>query len=119
MAHGSMVMMSNESCLREGRKAMRYILIDEYSGYVWGEAVADDPISACREIDADAGLEPDRHYIDIGSERFDGRSGYHVHLAPDDFVGGDDGRDQEYINAVERLPLVARILTFQDRLKGY
>jgi hypothetical protein len=92
---------------------MRYILIDENSGYVWGEAVASDPISACREVDISVNKigELGRNYIDIGRERFDGRSGYHVYAAPDDFVGGDDGRDPEYINAVERLPLAARVLT--------
>jgi hypothetical protein len=88
----------------------RYVMIDENSGYVWGDAVASDPVEACRAIDAKCG-EHSRNYADIGRERFDGRSGYHVYLAPEEFTDCGDGQDPEYIRMVEAFPFVTRVAT--------
>ena len=89
----------------------RYILIDEHSGFVWGDVVAADPIAACRALDEGVG-EYGRTYEEIGARRrFDGRSGYHVHEAPADFPAVDDGQDQATIDAVTALPLIERVVT--------
>jgi hypothetical protein len=86
----------------------RYAMIDENSGFVWGVEDADDPIAACRQMDS--GEARFAEYEDIGGQRFNGRSGYHVYVAP---PGWDcsDGQDQETIEAVEAMPHVARIAT--------
>lgn len=90
-----------------------FILIDENSGFVWGDALAADPIAACRAVDASVG-ETSRLYDDIGSgARFDGRSGYHVYEAPDGWTWPDglgDGQNQGVIDAVAALPCVTRIV---------
>jgi hypothetical protein len=88
----------------------KFAVIDEHSGYVWGVTKAADAIEACRILDADAG-EHGRTYTDIGrGARFDGRSGYHVYRAPDDFTI-DDGQDEDQIASVEGLPLETRVVT--------
>jgi hypothetical protein len=84
---------------------MILILIDEYTGFIWGSARTDDPIEACRQVDAGCG----EHGC---GESFSGRSGYAVYAAPDDFVV-DDGQDPVLIAAAERLPLVAKIVTIR------
>lgn len=90
----------------------RYILIDENSGYVWGDCYAATPALACQEIDENLGVS-DRQYEDIGHEPFNGRSGYHVHIAHELFVPIDDGREPLLINAVMALPLAARVATHE------
>jgi hypothetical protein len=88
----------------------RYVLIDEITGHVWGDVVAADPIKACRAVDARCGQHK-REYTDIGSAPFDSHSGYHVYLATDalgDYAGWD-GRDGEFIKAVEAMPFVTRV----------
>jgi hypothetical protein len=90
-----------------------YVMIDENSGYVWGDAVASDPVEACRAIDTKCG-EHDRIYADIGRERFGGRSGYHVYQAPEEFAECGDGQDPEYIKMVEAFQFVTRVATAQE-----
>ncbi len=85
-----------------------FVLIDEQSGFVWGVTSAQDPISACRAIDASIG-EHDICYEDIGGEQFNGRSGYYVHMAPYGYAV-DDGQDQDAIDEVSRFPVIARIV---------
>jgi len=87
------------------------ILIDSNSGYVWGQAATDDPIEACRIVDAEA-REYGHDYEDIGcGPRFDGRDGYFVYRAPEGFDLGDaDGQDQAVIEQVEQMPLVTKIV---------
>jgi hypothetical protein len=88
----------------------QYVLIDEHSGHVWGDAVTATPVGACRSVDQKCG-EHSRAYTDIGREKFNGRSGYHVYRAPEDFVDCGDGRDPEYIKMVEAFHFVTRIVT--------
>ena len=89
----------------------RFILIDDNSGYIWGdsaefaaEAKGDlDPITAARLLDESLG-EQDREYEEVS--RLNGRSGYRVYRA--DINGSDavgpvwDGQSAEEIEAVER-----------------
>jgi hypothetical protein len=88
----------------------RYVMIDENSGYVWGDAVGSDPVEACRALDAKCG-EHERIYDDIGWESFNGRSGYHVYLAPEEFTDCGDGQDPQYIKMVEAFSFVTRVAT--------
>jgi hypothetical protein len=89
----------------------RYVLIDEFTGHVWGDVVAADPIKACRAVDARCGQHK-REYTDIGSVPFDGHSGYHVYLATSAYgdYAGADGQDGEFIKAVEAMPFVTRVV---------
>jgi hypothetical protein len=90
----------------------RYILIDDASGYIWGDtadidgrnrADIEDPTEAARVLDESLG-ERGRLYEDVS--RLDERSGYRVYRA--DVRGSEqvpniiDGQDQEMIEAVER-----------------
>ena len=93
----------------------KFILIDSYAGFIWGEAFASSPIEACRTVDKSIGGES-RVYEEFGPNhqiKHDGFSGYFVHEAPDDFVV-TDGQNQGEIEAVEALPLVA-IVTYSNQ----
>jgi hypothetical protein len=88
-----------------------YVLIDEHSGYVWGEAVAADPVAACRAVDERLG-ETERVYEDIGGgARFAGRSGYHVYEAPAGFPSVLDGQNPDEVSRVMALPCVTQVVT--------
>jgi hypothetical protein len=86
----------------------RYILIDNGSGYVWGEANAETPEEACRIVDAHVGAY-DRTYFEAYSLASN-ESGYHVYEVRDNFPEIEDGQDLETIMAVEAL---RRVGTFQ------
>jgi hypothetical protein len=73
-----------------------YVLIDHYTGYVWGEADADDPITACVKVDQ----EIDRTPREYEYRRLDGDSGYHVYEAPADWKEVDDGQSRAEIERV-------------------
>ena len=112
----------------------RYILIDNCSGYIWGDT-ADiggkllplgtedaDIIEACMAVDRQAG-ETDRSYQVLGSRNprllQSNESGYLVYRA--DVRGSEqvpvieDGQDPEMIEAVERdCELVAVVRTAEN-----
>jgi hypothetical protein len=91
----------------------RYILIDSNSGYVWGDTQAADPAAACRAVDEEF-MAYGRTYAAVyGARALDGVSGYFVYEAPASFPDVTDGAQQRFIEAVERLPLVARV-AFRD-----
>ena len=92
----------------------RYILIDNYSGYIWGDtgdldgpARDESPIAAARRLDQHVGGEP-REYEEhgYGYRPASNEGAYHVYRAD---IGGSEavalvhnGQDQEMIEAVER-----------------
>lgn len=84
-----------------------YVLIDAYSGYVWEEADAPDPITACEIVDDLIGGAEGRDYEEV--YRLDGRSGYFVYEAPADWTPVSDGQSQSEIERVTSLPLVATV----------
>jgi hypothetical protein len=86
----------------------RYILIDANSGLVWGEAETENPIEACRKVEATIYNEH-QSYNDIGDGKFEGRDGYLVYLAPFGFPAVTDKTDSNTVVSV--LPLAARIVT--------
>lgn len=87
----------------------RFALIDSNSGYVWGVTSASTPADACQVIDADFG-EHGRRYEEISASE-SGRDHYRVFDATTLDARFDDagGQDQGFIDAVDALPLVARI----------
>lgn len=88
---------------------MKYAIIEDYSGYVWGVIEAETPVDACRKLDEEIGGEP-RTYENIGSARWYGNGGcYHVHIAPDDYECENGGDDAKEIAMVEAMPLAARV----------
>ena len=76
-----------------------YVLIDNHSGYVWGETDAVDPIEACSLVDHEVGGY-NRTYE---RERLTGsnKSGYHVYEAPQGWIEVHDGQDSAEIGRVE------------------
>lgn len=91
----------------------RYILIDDASGFVWGEAEAETPEDACRIVDEHLGVSG-REYARVGFLVDAGPSGYYVHEAPTDFRPIDDGQDRDLIAAVNALPLAATVAITWD-----
>ena len=90
---------------------MRYIIQDNYTGYIWGDSAdfaagkdaPDSIVAACRMLDESIG-ECERTYKEVS--RLSGQAGYIVYRA--DINGSEavpivqDGQDQETIEAVER-----------------
>ncbi len=90
----------------------RYILIDNNSGYIWGDSAdlngaifpTDYPVEYAKALDASLG-ETDRTYEFSSYNPRSSVSGYHVYRA--DINGSDavatvwDGQDQATISAVE------------------
>ena len=83
----------------------RYIIIDDYSGLIWGDKTAESPEAACRLMDEDIGGEP-RRYFDGPNH---GGQFYRCHEAPDNFPKIEDGQSESQIEAVCKLPLAAKI----------
>jgi hypothetical protein len=95
-----------------GKKMARYILIDNYTGYVFGDSadidgriVTGTPCEVASALDASIG-EHGRTYTERPSAPRDTSTGYHVYRA--DINGSEavpvatDGQDAEYIAAVQR-----------------
>ena len=95
----------------------RYILIDNASGYIWGDSsdingkiVNGTPIDVARALDKDVGEFLDREYREVGRRQLaSNETGYHVyHVYRADIDGSEvigpitDGSDQDMIEAVER-----------------
>ena len=85
---------------------MRLILIDNYSGYIFGEFCSSDYAGAClidaaRATDAD-NVEYGRTYTVRSRAPRDTRDGYHVYRADVRVPVITDGQDPEIIGAVER-----------------
>src|SRR6184192_4420416 len=91
-----------------------YILIDNCSGYIWGDTrdinghsiECESPAEACRVVDESLG-EYDQEYREVHrSELAANQTGYHVYRV--DVRGSEavtvitDGREREQIDAVER-----------------
>jgi hypothetical protein len=104
----------------------RYILIDNYTGYIWGDtgdldgpARDETPLEAARRLDEHVGGEP-REYEQHGANyRPDANVGaYHVYRA--DIGGSDavrlvtDGQSQEEIDAVERDCRKVAVVTWEQ-----
>lgn len=87
----------------------RYILIDNASGYIWGETNAETPEEACRLVDYSIDRSNSRTYFEAYSLDSN-ESGYHVYEAPERFPEIEDGQNLEEIMAVEAL---RRVATFQ------
>lgn len=92
----------------------RYILIDNHSGYVWGEADAASPIAACRAVDSDVDPSVGKKYEEVGTFSNDLVSGYIVKEAPPSFPPVEDGQDAATIDAVDALPTVAFVRAERD-----
>lgn len=83
-----------------------YIMINHYTGYVWEEADASDPIEVCRLIDQKISPGIEREYERVGRLDCDG---YHVYLAGADWVPVHNGQSSTEIARVEALPKVAEV----------
>jgi len=90
----------------------RHILIDNNSGYIWGDSADLDgkifvgtAAEFARALDESLG-ETGRQYTELNSAPRDNRTGYHVYRA--DINGSEavtavwDGQDQDTIEAVMR-----------------
>ena len=99
----------------------RYILIEEHSGYIWGDTAAlpefanteQTPIDAARVLNESLG-EYDREYKQVFPHEIMGQGGYLVYEADDDFPIVCDGQDRGEIDAVESTcRLVCAIRVFE------
>jgi hypothetical protein len=101
----------------------RYILIDNHSGYIFGDTAdfatgaALEPCDAARTLDESIG-EHGRYYDLMRHNPNDTRGGYHVYRA--DIDGSEavavvhDGQDRETIDAVTQSCRYEGFVTIQD-----
>jgi len=87
---------------------MHYVLIENHSGYVWGECDADNPIDACATVDRQIGGDTRtyEHAMISGTTE----NGYHVFAAPADWRPVNDGQSQDEIDRVMQLHKVAEVV---------
>ena len=88
----------------------RYALIDSHTGYVWGIATAESPEAACAVVDRD--VDPSEGYArgyETITARDRSRDHYLVYDATTLTGEIGDGQDDETIDRVSALPLVARV----------
>ena len=88
---------------------IHYVLIDNFSGFVWGGADAADPVAACAILDKEVGGEPRKYEITRISNTTE--SGYLVFEAPADWLPVDDGQSQDEIKRTLALHKVAEVKT--------
>lgn len=86
----------------------KYIMIENNSGYVWGEMEAETAEKACQALHTRIGGHgPD--YEERPRPEFSNETGYHVYDGRNfdiDAVGGGDGQNKQLIEAVSALPKV-------------
>lgn len=92
-----------------------YAIIDNCSGYLWGDTLAETPVDACKALDADIGTPFPVEYEETpASQLASNESGYHVYEVPESFDFGDgDGQDQELIDRISDLKRAAVVRTTQ------
>jgi hypothetical protein len=88
---------------------MRFILIDNDSGYIWGDSAdlggrifTGSPIEFARALDERLGEHGLSYEVVSRSRLGINEIGYLVYSAPDAFPAIEDGQDQDTIDAVER-----------------
>src|SRR5262245_61735278 len=90
---------------------MRYIAIDNHSGFIWFDVDAASPEAACAEFDASIGGRPETCEYEAhgpGYHPASNEAAYFVYEAAADFPPVGDGQDRAEIEAVEgRCKLVA------------
>lgn len=106
----------------------RYILIDNNSGYIWGDTSdvggksldlgTDESaiLNACMAVDEDCGA-PDRTYTVVGNRSpraLQGHDGYLVYRAPDGFRQLPDGQHKDDIEAVQRECTLVGVVQIED-----
>ena len=80
----------------------RYIAIEHNSGFVWGDAFATTPETACTAIAHEAaGQNQPLQTWERVPPLHDPDGGFHLYVAPDDFPAVDDGQDQDLIAQVQ------------------
>jgi hypothetical protein len=91
-----------------------YIMVEQWTGTVWGGARADTPVAACRKLDLALNGKAAVDYLDhppSSRAMHGGSDGYFVYRAPDDFdvakYGEVNGENPLLLAAVQTLPLAA------------
>lgn len=90
-----------------------YALIDNNSGFVWGEVNADSPVEACAAIDRELGSQ-DREY-EVTQLPFSNSSGYVVFEAPAGWREVENGQDEAEIGRVLSLCRKAAEVSFETK----
>lgn len=88
----------------------RYIMIDNYTGFVWGDVDVATPEEACTALDLKIDPSIDRKYEEMPRPDFSNETGYFVYDGTGfdiNSVGGGDGQSAELIEAVKMLPMCA------------
>lgn len=86
---------------------MKYAIIDNHTGFVWGQTTAATPIDACQAIDLDISPGILRRYSEISISEASSPH-YIVYETPAGWHC-DDGQDQAQIDECLRFPLRAYV----------
>jgi len=82
-----------------------YSLIDNASGYLWGTVEAENPVEACKKVDADLGVFDQKYVSEYRHNLAANQTGYHVYeLSKDLFLRlkDADGQSREVIDLLEK-----------------
>lgn len=83
----------------------KYAIIDNFSGFFWGQAEAEDAMNACRALDTEiAPGDPAQYERCYPHDLAANESGYHVYqISPELFawLAGQDGQDQTVVDRIE------------------
>lgn len=82
----------------------RYILMDNHSGFIFGDVEAENVIDACRIVDEQEVKVFNREYYVQPTAWASFTSGYFVYQADKEFPPITDGQDRNQIEAVSSLP---------------
>ena len=78
----------------------RYVAIEHYSGFVWGDVIAETPKQACAVIDREADPSAAQDNWEAAPFTFVNECGFHLYSVPADFPPIDDGEDDSQIDLV-------------------
>jgi hypothetical protein len=95
----------SEKEFKEAEVMNYYALIDNASGYLWGTVKAENPVEACKKVDADLGVFDQKYVSEYRHNLAANQTGYHVYeLSKDLFLRlkDADGQSREVIDLLEK-----------------
>jgi hypothetical protein len=103
--YGLVAWFDSKQEFKEAEVMNYYALIDNASGYLWGTVKAENPVEACKKVDADLGVFDQKYVSEYRHNLAANQTGYHVYeLSKDLFLRlkDADGQSREVIDLLEK-----------------